>query len=144
MKKQTNFSVARPASSRKERIGKHVLLQQRTLFTLIELLVVIAIIAILAAMLLPALAKVKAKAHTISCSNNLKTFANCEAFYSSDYQDWIMPTSLQKTNETWIQLMWCYLSPGGTVENCPYPGATGFCRDLRCRCRDLSRSCRQK
>ena len=81
-----------------------LVLRVRGAFTLIELLVVIAIMAILASLLLPALARAKAKARRIHCVSNLKQLTMAMHLFVTDYEKypWRVPIaqggSQRKTN----------------------------------------------
>lgn len=75
--------------------------KQKGAFTLIELLVVIAIIAILAGMLLPALAKAKARAQRATCVNNLKQVGIGFRLYSNDGDAYPSVTNYNGANGCW-------------------------------------------
>ena len=67
-------------------------IRPRRAFTLIELLIVIAIIAILAALLLPALAKSKARAQRTACLSNQKQIGYSYIMWADDHGDKFPPT----------------------------------------------------
>jgi prepilin-type processing-associated H-X9-DG protein len=85
------------------------------------LLVVIAIIAILSGLLLPALARSKARAYEVQCLNNQRQLAIGTYLYSADQADWLPPMQVELGDgrPTWRAFLFPYVGRNAGVYDCP-------------------------
>jgi prepilin-type N-terminal cleavage/methylation domain-containing protein len=109
-------------------------------FTLIELLVTISILAILCALLLPALHRARARAHTAVCLSQLRQWGVATQLYTNNAGDFLPPEGVPNpdendTNKGWYiqlpremgivpyhEMQWrtnARAQPGKTVWLCP-------------------------
>jgi prepilin-type N-terminal cleavage/methylation domain-containing protein/prepilin-type processing-associated H-X9-DG protein len=97
-------------------------------FTLVEMLVVMSIIAILASLLMPALARAKAKANQIKCLNHMRQLFLAANLYASDHEGQYPPRRRQPN--AWPQRLKPYYADL-QILTCPSDrfGVTGWFND---------------
>lgn len=129
--RESIFSAREAASQRPRRRGRHAG------FTLIELLLVIAILAILAGMLLPTLARAKAKAKEVHCLSNMRQLSLGVMLYVEDHDETFPPAtdfglSTDVPERIWPRRVLRYL-PATNVFGCPGAKLRGFSADWNAR-----------